>query len=63
MFYQLSNITKIVFEIFEFSGTDMGYMFYGCSNLISLDLGNFNTSSVTNMYRMFEGCSNLISLV
>ena len=37
-------------------------MFYNCSNLISLDLSHFNTSSVTDMEYMFYGCSNLISL-
>ena len=37
-------------------------MFSGCSNLISLNLSNFNTSSVTSMNYMFSGCSNLISL-
>ena len=37
-------------------------MFYGCRNLISLDLSNFNTSSVTNMEYMFYNCKNLISL-
>ncbi len=42
--------------------TNMGRMFYGCSNLTSLDLSNFNTNNVTNMYSMFEGCSSLTSL-
>ena len=47
MFYGLSNITKIIFEIFEFSATNMNSMFYVCSNLISLDLSHFDISSVT----------------
>ena len=37
-------------------------MFSGCSNLISLDISNFNTSSVNHMDNMFNGCSSLISL-
>ena len=34
-------------------------MFNGCSNLISLNLSNFNTSSVTRMDDMFYGYNNL----
>ena len=32
------------------------------SRLENLDLGDFNTSKVTNMYRMFSNCSSLTSL-
>ena len=42
--------------------TDMGYMFYNCWRLTSLQLSGFDTSSVTNMHSMFEGCSGLGSL-
>ena len=62
MFYGLSNITKINFIKFDFSGTDMSAMFRGCNNLISLDLSNIDTSSVTSMESMFNGCNKLISL-
>lgn len=42
------------------SGTTYAsYMFYQCSNLISLDLINFNTSNVTDMRYMFSDCSSL----
>ena len=37
-------------------------MFDFCSNLTSLNLSNFNTSSVTSMGAMFDRCSSLISL-
>ena len=37
-------------------------MFVYCSNLIVLDLSNFDTSKVTSMNFMFYDCSNLISL-
>ena len=40
----------------------MDNMFYGCKNLISLNLSNFDTSSVTIMSVMFYGCEKLISL-
>ena len=62
MFYRLSNITKIAFNTFDFSGTSMKYMFSGCENLISLDLNHFFTSTVTDMKNMFKDCINLISL-
>lgn len=34
-------------------------MFYGCINLTTLDLTNWDTSSVTDMSYMFSNCSNL----
>ena len=38
----------------------MGYMFYGCNSLSSIDLSNFNTQNVTYMESMFSGCNSLI---
>lgn len=40
--------------------TDMGLMFSGCVNLVSIS--NFNTSKVTNMAYMCDGCTNLTSV-
>jgi surface protein len=40
----------------------MDAIFYGCSNLTSLDISGFNTTKVKSMYSMFYGCSNLTSL-
>jgi surface protein len=37
-------------------------MFYNCTNLTSVDVSNFNTSSVTNMQGMFQSCPNLTGL-
>ena len=34
-------------------------MFYGCKNLVELDLTNWNTISLANMSHMFYNCSNL----
>ena len=41
----------------------MGNMFYGCISLVSLNISNFKTYSVTNMENMFYNCYSLISLV
>ena len=38
---------------------DASCMFYGCENLIELDLTNWNTISLENMSYMFYNCSNL----
>ena len=35
------------------------YMFYGLTNLIEVDLSDFDASEVTNMNGMFYGCTNL----
>ena len=40
----------------------MQCMFYGCSNLESLDLSSFNTSQVQDMTSMFWNCGKLITL-
>lgn len=37
-------------------------LFLGCSNLVQVDMSNWDTSSVTNMNYMFYGCSGLESL-
>ena len=37
-------------------------MFQNCSSLTSLDISNFDTSSVTNMEYMFSGCYSLTSI-
>ena len=37
-------------------------MFNNCSNVISLDLSNFNTSKVTKMSQMFYNCPKLTTI-
>ena len=37
-------------------------MFFGCSNLTTLDISNFNTKKVANMENMFRACINLTTL-
>ena len=40
----------------------MGWMFFGCNNLTTLDLSNFDTKNVTDMQSMFNICNNLTTL-
>ena len=40
----------------------MEYMFEKCISLKSLDISNFDTSSVTNMRHLFSNCSSLTSI-
>ena len=40
----------------------MSEMFYGCKNLDSINLSNFNTANVTKMNGMFSACESLKSL-
>lgn len=44
------------------NGTDMGQMFYCCSNLTSVNLDGFDTKNVTDMNEMFGYCSSLASV-
>ena len=47
----------------KLTGTrNASYMFYGCSNLASVDVSGFNTSQITNMNSMFYGCDSLEKL-
>lgn len=42
--------------------TDMRFMFYYCTDLVSLDLSHFDTSKVTNMEYMFSDCWEIYEL-
>jgi len=60
-FYNLKSIEGL--EYFDTSNvTDMQGMFWGCSNLTTLNLSNFDTSNVTSTYYMFCDCSSLTTL-
>ena len=60
MFRENASIT-VMTDYFQFndtsSVTDMSYMFWYCSNLVSVPL--FDTSKVTNMNNMFFSCTQL----
>ena len=42
--------------------TNMGFMFWGCYDLTTLDVSNFNTQNVEKMSFMFSWCEGLNSL-
>lgn len=44
------------------TGTNASYLFNGCSNLTSINIGALDTSNATDMSYMFQGCSSLGSL-
>ena len=47
---------------FKINIEDCSFMFYGCSNIVDIDLSCFNTNNVTNMGHMFYGCNNLLNI-
>ena len=58
--YKFNKDGKYTFEIvFKDIITDLNEFFSQCSNLISLDFSNFDTSKVTNMSSMFNECNSL----
>ena len=40
----------------------MGFMFFGCSSLTSIDVSGFDTSNVSIMSMMFGACSSISSI-
>ena len=63
-FTNMSNLISVSgMQYFNTSEvTNMGYMFYNCNQLTTLDLSHFNTAQVTDMAYMFYQCSGLTSL-
>ena len=58
--YKFSNDGKYTFNIiFQDNITNMKDFFKNCSNLISVDLSNFNSSNVTDMGNLFNECNKL----
>ena len=63
-FYNFGNLKQIegIENLNTTNVTNMTSMFYGCSQLTSLDVTHFNTEKVTNMVQMFTDCRCLTSL-
>lgn len=62
----VNSDNKSVFKVTPEYNTEyvssMMYMFWWCTEIKSLNLGNVNTDRVTNMQSMFSDCTNLQSL-
>ena len=56
---QLNNDINNITIKFEDEITSCENMFNGLTNLIKIDLSNFDNSKVTNMSSMFQNCKNL----
>ena len=57
-----SLITLPVEKLDTSQVTDMGYMFYKCESIESLDFSGWDTGNVTYMNNMFSNCFKLTSL-
>ena len=55
--YYFNQIDNYVELIWDENITSCAFMFFRCSNIIEINLSNFNTSKVTSMNNMFSGCS------
>ena len=58
-FNESINYVKLIWENNTYNCANM---FSGCSNILEIDLSNFDTSEVTFMNKMFSGCTKLIKL-
>jgi len=60
IYFQFEKDGKYKFEIvFNDDITDLIGFFEGCTNIISLDLSNFDSRNITNMKCMLSGCQKL----
>ena len=58
-----STFSAMPFTLICDSGVmNLSYLFYGCTNLKTLNLSNFDTSKVIIMSYMFNSCKSLTSL-
>jgi surface protein len=56
-----TEITEVVTMVNE-SHTNLSHMFDGCTNLVSINTQDWDTSNVTRMVAMFRNCTSLTSL-
>ena len=57
--YYSKEKNNIIELIWKKKITSCNSMFSGCSNILTMDFSNFDTSEVTDMGSMFSGCSSL----
>ena len=61
--FAYSSFSAVPFTLICDSGVmNLSYLFYGCGNLKTLDLSNFDTSKVVIMSNMFNSCKSLTTL-
>ncbi len=56
------KITSVVFESGAKGNGSASSMFYGCTNLTTVDAANWDTSAVTDLSNLFYGCAKLTAL-
>ncbi len=63
-FFGFSKVTSIIGLNYldTKEATTMNRMFYGCSELTTIDVSNFDMGKVTNVERMFEYCTKLTTI-
>ena len=57
-----SGDDKSVWDIITNNGKRMEYLFYSCSDVLTLDVSNWDTSQATSMKYMFCLCRNLMQV-
>ena len=64
MFYNCKSLTSLNFNSYKrtINIYNLASMFTYCESLTSLDITNFDISTISDTSRMFEGCHSLISL-
>ena len=60
--YKLNETENYITLIWNKNLITTSNMFEECSDIIEINLSNFNTSEVTDMRYMFNGCTSLVSL-
>ena len=55
----LINETNVIKMVWNYTVTNCSNMFYDLSNIIEVDLSNFDSSKVISMERMFQNCNNM----
>ena len=61
-FHSWDSLESIDLNLISVGNNSTSRMFEGCNQLRSINLNNFDTSSITDMSYMFAGCINLIRL-
>ena len=61
-FSNQSAVTSVDLSNFDLTGISTGYMFSGCSNIVSIKFNNTKIMKLITLENMVYGCSSLVSL-